>query len=166
VWDGHGLTSVVREFIRSALRQPAVADFVGEHFFDGDEPPAGIGDALRLAVVEMLGTITSEDWDQVASYLLAYAHECMEDGAGVASPPGAPAQEGWAPPPRFLRRPSTRRKPPVRVEPSRILVWLIERGSATTREIARHFDISEGTAWAEHRPARRAGVSRRTAPPE
>jgi hypothetical protein len=149
-WDSQALTTVVREFIRAALRQPAVAHFVGEHFFDGDVPPAGIGDALRLAMVEVLGTTTSEDWDQVASYLLAYARDCMEDGVVVASPPAAQVQEGWAPPPGLLRawaRRAARRKPRVSVAPSDILAWLTERGSATTREIAQHFNVSDSSVW-------------------
>ena len=157
-WDGHILTTLLREFIRAALWQPAVADFVGEHLFDGDEPPAGAGDALRLAIVEVLGSTTPDAWDQAASDLLAYVRECMEDDAPAASPPTAPV-EGWAPPPGFLarqgwsparsllRQPFTRRKPPVRVEPSEILAWLTNRGSATTRQIAQHFNISESAAW-------------------
>lgn len=150
-WDSRLLTMLVREFIRAALRQPAIADFVGEYIFDiatsGDEAPAGIGDGLRLAIYEALDAATSEDWEQVASDLLTYARECIKDGdAAAASPSAAPAMEGWAPPPAAMRSPR-RRKPPVRVEPSKILVWLTERGSATTREIAQHFSISEGTAW-------------------
>jgi DNA-binding MarR family transcriptional regulator len=146
--DDHGLTTVLHEFIRSALRQPAVAAFVREHLFDGNEPPAGTGDALRTAIVEALTTTTSEDWDQVASYLLAYARECMEDDAALAHLRVAPVREAWAPPPGLLRAwTRRRRKPRVSVAPSDIFAWLKERGSATTREIAQHFDVSDSSVW-------------------
>jgi hypothetical protein len=143
-WGSRIPPTLVREFIRAALRKPPVADFVGEHIFDitsGDEPPAAVGAALRLALDEVLAATTSEDWAQVASDLLAYARECIEDEDAAA-----PMAGGWAPPPGALR-PRTRRKQPVWVELSEILAWLTERGSATTREIARHFNISEHTAW-------------------
>jgi DNA-binding transcriptional ArsR family regulator len=146
--DAQVLAELVRNFTRAVLRQPAVADFIREHFFDGDEPPAGIGNALRLAMVEALGTTTTEDWDQVASYLLAYARDCMEDdGPAVGFPPAAPVLEGWAPPPRLLRAWAlrARRKPLVSVTPSEIFSWLTERGSATTREIGQHFNVSDSS---------------------
>jgi hypothetical protein len=127
------------------LRKPAVADYVREHIFDttsGDEPPAAVGDALRLALDEVLAATTSEDWAQVASDLLAYARECIDDRDCTQ----APMAEGWAPPPGAMRWP-TGRKQPVRVELSEILAWLTDRCSATTREIAQHFNVSEHTAW-------------------
>jgi hypothetical protein len=86
-WGSRTLPTLVRNVIRAALRKPAVADFVGEHIFDitsGDEPPAAVGDALRLALNEVLAATTSEDWAQVASDLLAYARECIEDGDSAA----------------------------------------------------------------------------------
>src|ERR1700686_4730778 len=138
--------TLVRNFTRAALRKPTVADYVSEHIFDitsGDEPPTAVGDALRLALYEVLATTTSEDWAQVASDLLTYARECIEDEDSAA----APLAGGWAPPPGALRWPRTRRKQPVRVELSEILAWLTERGSATTREIAQHLHISEHTVW-------------------
>jgi hypothetical protein len=151
--DGVILTTLVRAFVRAALRQPAVTTFVREHLFDGEEPPAGVGDALRVAIVEVLGSTTGEEWDRIASALLAYTRDCMADGS-VAFPPAAPARGGWAPgvfarrgwvpPVGWFSRPS-RRKAPVRAEPAEILDWLTERGSATTREIAEHFDISESS---------------------
>jgi hypothetical protein len=143
-WGSRALPTLVRDFTRAALRKPAVADYVGEHIFDtagGDEPPAVVGDALRLALDEVLAATTSEDWAQVASDLVAYARECVE---GEVSIP-APMMEGWAPPPGAIRWPA-RRKQPVRVELSEILAWLTERRSARTREIAQHFHISDGTA--------------------
>jgi hypothetical protein len=145
-WGSRTLPTLVRNVIRAALRNPAVADFVGKHIFDvtsGDEPSAAVGDALRLALYEVLAATTSEDWAQVASDLLAYARECIEDGDSAA----APMADGWVPPPGALRVPRTGRKQPVRVELSAILAWLTERGSATTSEIAQHFNVSEHTAW-------------------
>lgn len=145
-WGSRILPTLVREFIRAALRKPAVADYVGEHIFDitsGDEPPAAVGDALRLALYEVLAATTSEDWSQVASDLLAYTRECIEDEDSAA----APMAGGWAPPPMTVRWPRRRPKWPVRVELSEILAWLTERGSATTKEIAQHFNISEHTVW-------------------
>jgi hypothetical protein len=146
-WGSRILPALVRNFTRAALRKPAVADYVGEHIFDiatsRDEPPAAVGDALRLALYEVLAATTSEDWAQVASDLLAYARECIEDEDSAA----APFAGGWAPPPGAVRWPRTRPKQPVRVERSEILAWLTERGSATTREIAQHFHISEHTVW-------------------
>lgn len=145
-WGSRILPTLVREFIHAALRKPAVADFVGEHIFDitsGDEPPVAVGDALRLALYEVLAATTSEDWAQVASDLLAYARECIENEDFAATPLAG----GWVPPPGVVRWPRTRRKQPVRVELSEILAWLTERGSATTSEIALHFNISEHTAW-------------------
>jgi hypothetical protein len=144
---------LVREFTRALLRQPAVADFVrSEHFSNpAAEPPAGIGDALRLVMLEVLGATTTEDCDQLARYFLAYARECMEDDASsVVLLSGAPVRDGWAPPAGVLRawaRRAARRKPRVSVAPSDILAWLTERGSATTREIARHFDVSDSSVW-------------------
>jgi hypothetical protein len=145
-WGSRILPTLVRDFIRAALRKPAVADYVGEHIFDipsGDQPPAAVGDALRLALYEVLAATTSEDWAQVASDLLAYARECIEDEDSAA----APLTGGWAPPPGAARWPRRRPKQPVRVELSEILAWLTERGTATTKEIAQHFNISENTVW-------------------
>jgi hypothetical protein len=144
-WGSRTLPTLVRDFTRAALRKPAVADYVREHIFDttsGGKPPAAVGDALRLALDEVLAATTSEDWAQVASDLLAHARECIEDEESTP----APMAEGWAPPPGAMRRP-TGRKQPVRVELSEILAWLTERRSATTRDIAQHFNISEHTAW-------------------
>jgi len=145
-WGSRILPTLVRDFIRAALRKPAVADYVGEHIFDiatsGDEPPAAVGDALRLALYEVLAITTSEDWAQVASDLLAYTRECIEDEDSAA----APLAGGWAPP-GTVRWPRRRPKQPVRVELSEILAWLTERGTATTKEIAQHFNISEHTVW-------------------
>jgi hypothetical protein len=143
-----GTARLVREFIRAALRQPALRELAGDYIFDipttGDEPPTGIGGALRLAIVEILGTTTTnEDWENLAWDLLDYVRECFKDEDAAASPPS----EGWAPPRRAFRSPRRWPKQPVRVEPSEILVWLTERGSATTSQIAQHFDISESNTW-------------------
>jgi len=144
-WGSRTLPTLVRDFTRAALRKPAVADYVREHIFDttsGNEPPAAVGDALRLALDEVLAATTSEDWAQVASDLLAYARECIDDRDFIQ----APMAEGWAAPPGAMRWPRER-KQPVRVELSEILAWLTDRRSATTREIAQHFNVSEHTAW-------------------
>ncbi len=143
-----GTARLVREFIRAALRQPALRELAGDYIFDipttGDEPPTGIGGALRLAVVEVLGaTTTNEDWEHLAWDLLDYVRECFEDEDAAASPPS----EGWAPPRGAFRSPRRWPKQRVRVEPSEILVWLTEQGSATTSQIAQHFNISESNAW-------------------
>jgi hypothetical protein len=79
-----GTPRLVREFIRAALRQPALRELAGDYIFDiptaGDEPPAGIGGALRLAVIEVLGaTTTNEDWEDLAWDLLDYVSECFKD---------------------------------------------------------------------------------------
>lgn len=153
-WGSQIPATLVREFIHAALRQSAVADFVGEYIFDivtsGDGPPADIGEALRLAIDEVLNVAAPEDWAQVASDLLADARECVEDEeAAAASPLSAPVPDGWWPtvPQATTGGMRRRRKSPVHVEQSEILAWLTEQGSATTGEIARHFNISEHTAW-------------------
>lgn len=144
-----GTARLVREFIRAALRQPALRELAGDYIFDipmtGDEPSTGIGGALRLAVVEVLGaTTTNEDWEDLAWDLLDYVCECFKDEDAAASL----LSEGWAPPRGASSWPRRRwPKQRVRVEPSEILVWLTEQGSATTSQIAQHFNISASNAW-------------------
>lgn len=154
-WGSRIPAPLVRAFIHAAMREPAVADFVGEYIFDiatsGDEPPGDISEALRLAVDEVLNAATREDWQQVASDLIANAREFIEHrGSAAPSPkPQETTPDGWWPAPTPATASRRRRKPPVRIEQAEILAWLTERGSATTAEIASHFDISEHTAWAK-----------------
>ena len=150
-WGSEFPTDLVRDFIHSALRHSAAADMVSEYVFDtatsGDEAPADIGEALQVAIDEVLSAATSADWEQVGRDLLADAHDCIrEDPSPAAPPPEPPMPTGWWPtPPQATGRTRRRRKPPIWVEQSEILAWVTEKRSATTAEIAQHFDVSTHT---------------------
>jgi hypothetical protein len=146
-WGSKIPADLVRDFIHSALRHSAAADMVSEYVFDiatsGEKPPAEIGEALHVAIGEVLSAATSEDWERVGRDLLKDAHACINDDP---PPPEEPMPDGWSPaPPRAATR--RRRKPLVYVEQSEIFAWLTEKGSATTAEIAHHFDIDSATVW-------------------
>jgi hypothetical protein len=119
---------------------------VSEYVFDiatsGEEPPADIGEALRVAIGEVLSAATSEDWEQVGRDLLADAHDCIGDGPPPGAPPEEPIPAAWWP----LPAGGSRRKTPVIIRQEAILDWLTEVRSATLREIAEHFGISKHTA--------------------
>ncbi len=145
-WGSKFPTDLVRDFIHGALRHSAAADMVSEYVFDiatsGEEPPADIGEALRVAIGEVLSAATSEDWEQVGRDLLADAHDCIGDDPPPGAPPEEPIPAAWWP----LPAGRSRRKTPVKVRQEAILGWLTEVGSATLREIAEHLGISKHTA--------------------
>ncbi len=145
-WGSKFPTDLVRDFIHGALRHSAAADMVSEYVFDiatsGEEPPADIGEALRVAIGEVLSAATSEDWEQVGRDLLADAHDCIGDDLAPGAPPEEPIPTAWWP----LSAGRSRRKTPVKVRQEAILDWLTEVGSATLREIAEHLGISKHTA--------------------
>lgn len=145
-WGSKFPTDLVRDFIHSALRHSAAAHMVSEYVFDiatsGEEPPADIGEALRVAIGEVLSAATGEDWEQVGRDLLADALDTVrEDPPLPASPPETPT--AWWP---LAASGVRRRKPPVIVRQEAILDWLTEVHSATLREIAEHLGISKHTA--------------------
>ncbi len=87
---------LVREFIHSALRHSAAADMVSEYVFgiatSGEEPPADIGEALRVAIGEVLSAATGEDWAQVGRDLLTDALDTVrEDPPPPETPTGVVA---------------------------------------------------------------------------
>jgi hypothetical protein len=146
-WGTTFPSEVVRDFIHSALRHPAAADMVSEYVFDiatGDnEPPADIGEALRVALGEVLSAATADDWKQIGRDVLADARECIgDDPPSAASPEESIPATWWPTPPG-----RSRRKTHVHVPQEALLAWLTEKGSATTDEIAAHFDISHHTSW-------------------
>jgi hypothetical protein len=57
-WGSKFPADLVRDFTLSSLRHPAAADIVSEYVFDiatsGEKPPADIGDALQVALREVL----------------------------------------------------------------------------------------------------------------
>jgi hypothetical protein len=67
---------------RTGLRHEAVADFVDEYVFDAltsdGQPPADLGEALRLAFTEIIEASTSADWQRVGEDLVADARENLE----------------------------------------------------------------------------------------
>lgn len=146
-WGTTFPSEVVRDFIHSALRHPAAADMVSEYVFDiatsEDEPPADIGEALRVALGEVLSAATGEDWEQVGRDLLADALDTVREDPPplAASPPETPM--AWWP---LAASGVRRRKRPVIVRQEAILDWLTEVGSATLREIAEHLGISRHSA--------------------
>jgi hypothetical protein len=94
-WGSKFPADLVRDFIHSALRHSAAADMVSEYVFDiatgGEEPPADIGEALRVAIDEVLSAATGEDWKQVGRDLLTDALDTVrEDPSPLASPPETP----------------------------------------------------------------------------
>jgi AcrR family transcriptional regulator len=81
-WGSAIPTTVVRDFIRTGIRHHAIADFVNEYVFDAlasGEPPAELGDALRMAFDEIVEASRREDWERVADDLLADAQDCLAD---------------------------------------------------------------------------------------
>lgn len=150
-WGSKFPTDLVRDFIHSALRHSAAADMVSEYVFDiatsGEEPPADIGEALRVAIGEVLSAATREDWKQVGRDLLSDALDTVsEDPPPLAAPPETAPPEtptAWWPP---TGSGAQRRKTPVRIEQEAILNWLTEVRSATLREIAENFGCSQQSA--------------------
>jgi hypothetical protein len=146
-WGSRFPTDLVRDFIHSALRHSAAADMVGEFVFDiatsGEEPPADIGEALRVAIDEVLSAATGEDWKQVGRDLLTDAFDTVrEDPPPLAAPPSETQTAWWPSAASGVRR----RKTPVIVRQEAILDWLTEVRSATLREIAQHFGCSQHSA--------------------
>jgi len=94
-WGSPIPTSVVQDFIKTAVRHDALADFVHEYVFDAldsdGEGPAELGEALRVAFMEVIETATSEDWDQVGGTLAADARDCLDAPWVVCSPAATPA---------------------------------------------------------------------------
>lgn len=149
-WGSEFPADLVRDFVHGALRHSAAADMVSEYVFDiatsGEEPPADIGEALRVAIDEVLSAATGADWERVARDLLANARECIEDAEAEAAPlPEQPMPAGWHTPPQATGQTRRRRKPAIWIEQSEILAWVTEKRSATTAEIAQHFDINKYT---------------------
>ncbi len=105
-WGSKFPTDLVRDFIHSALRHSAAADMVSEYVFEiatsGEEPPADIGEALRVAIGEVLSAATREDWKQVGRDLLSDALDTVsEDPPPLAAPPETAPPEtptAWWPP--------------------------------------------------------------------
>jgi hypothetical protein len=148
-WGSPFPAELVRDFIHSALRHPTVNDLVSEYVFDiatgQDEFPADIGEALHVAIGEVLSAATSDDWKHIAHDLLADAHDCLgDDPPPAVSPEEAepPIPAAWPPLPGRARR-----KTHVHIPQEEILDWLTQQDSATTDEIAARFDISHHTAW-------------------
>jgi hypothetical protein len=145
-WGSKFPADLVRDFILSSLRHPAAADIVSEYVFDiatsGEKPPADIGDALQVALREVLSAATTEDWQRVGRDLLADTHDCIGDNP-LPAPPPEESMAAWSPVAGSSRRP---RKPLVMVRQQAILDWLTEVGSATPREIAEHFGNSQHSA--------------------
>jgi hypothetical protein len=136
----------VRDFIHTALRHSAVTDLVGEYVFDiatsGEEPPAEVGEALRVAIGEVLSAASREDWDQVGRQVLAQAIDTVSEHPQppAAAQPEEAIRAAWWP------VATRRRKAPVKIRQEAILEWLAEVRSATLREVAKHFGISTHTA--------------------
>jgi hypothetical protein len=147
-WGSKFPTDLVRDFIHSALRHSAAADMVSEYVFDiatsGEEAPADIGEALRVAIDEVLSAATGEDWEQVGRDLLTDALDTVRDDPPPAALlPESPMPTAWWP---LAASGVRRRKPSVIVRQEAILDWLTEVGSATLREIAQHFGCSQHSA--------------------
>jgi AcrR family transcriptional regulator len=74
--------ALVQDFIRTGLRHDAVADFVAEYVFDAlasdGQAPADLGEALRVAFMEIIETSTDEDWRRVGDDLVADTRENLE----------------------------------------------------------------------------------------
>lgn len=119
-WGSPIPATLVREFIHSALRHSAAADMVSEYVFDiatsGEEPPGDIGEALRVAIGEVLSAATGEDWAQVGRDLLTDALDTVRE-----DPPPPETPTAWWP-----LAASGRRKRPVKVQQEAILDWLTE----------------------------------------
>ncbi|MGH2852679.1 MAG: hypothetical protein ACRDLF_00600 [Solirubrobacteraceae bacterium] len=81
-WGSPIPTSVIEDFIKTAVRHDALADFVYEYVFeslDADgEPPAELGEALRVAFMEVIETSATDHWDRVGRALVADARDCLE----------------------------------------------------------------------------------------
>jgi hypothetical protein len=62
---------------------------VSEYVFDiatsGEQPPADIGEALRVAIGEVLSAASGADWEQVGRDLLADALEHRPRGPAAAT---------------------------------------------------------------------------------
>ncbi len=91
-WGSEIPVAVIQDFIRTCLRHDAVADFVAEYLFDAlgadGQPPAELGEALRLAVTEIIDASTCADWQRVGDDLVADARENLEaERSGTASKP-------------------------------------------------------------------------------
>ena len=146
-WGSKFPTDLVRDFIHSALRHSAAADMVSEYVFDiatsGEAPPADMGEALRVAISEVLSAATGEDWEQVGRDLLTDALDTVREDPPplAASQPETPT--AWWP---LTATAVRRRKPPVKVQQEAILDWLTEVRSATLRQIAEHFRCSQHSA--------------------
>jgi AcrR family transcriptional regulator len=97
-WGSAIPTAVVRDFIRTGIRHSAIADFVNEYVFDAlasGEPPE-LADALRMAFDEIVEASRPEDWERVASDLLADARDCLADPPEPPVLPGATTAGGQA----------------------------------------------------------------------
>ena len=106
-WGSKFPTDLVRDFIRSSLRHSAAADMVSEYVFDiatsGEAPPADIGEALRVAIGEVLSAATSEDWEQVGRDLLADAHDCLGEARRRERRPRSRSRRHGGPYPQAAR---------------------------------------------------------------
>jgi hypothetical protein len=145
-WGSPIPATLMRDFIHSALRHSAAADMVSEYVFDiatsDEEPPADIGEALRVAIDEVLSAATREDWSQVGRDLLTDALDTVREDPPLATPPPETPTARWPLAASGVRR----RKPPVIVRQETILDWLTEVRSATLREIAQHVGCSQHSA--------------------
>jgi hypothetical protein len=143
-WGREIPVDLVRDFIYVAVQQPAVAAFVSEYAFDAidtdAEPEADIAEALRVAIHEVIDAARADDWERVGRDVIAWARASLEPASDAAV--GSP-WPGSAPPEVIV---VGQRKHPVRIDAGAILAWIDERRCATLREIAEHFNISEGSA--------------------
>jgi hypothetical protein len=82
-WGSPIPATILQDFIRSAVGHDALADFVGQYVveaIDADgHPPADLGDALRVAVTDVIEAATSSDWNQFGDALVAGYQECIEE---------------------------------------------------------------------------------------
>lgn len=82
-------TSTIRDFLKRALADDAVADQVTEllfeHVVNGRQPASLFGPSMAVAtslagyIEEVLQTATAEDWQAVADELIADARELLGD---------------------------------------------------------------------------------------
>jgi AcrR family transcriptional regulator len=102
-WGSPIPTTILQDFIRTAIGHDALADFVGHYVveaIDADgHPPADLGDALRVAVTDVIEAATSSDWNQVGDALVAGCQECIEEPpptarSGVSRGPGPYRPDG------------------------------------------------------------------------
>jgi hypothetical protein len=110
-------------------------------------PQSDIAEALRVAIDEILNAAKSDDWEQAGRDLIAWARAFLEPAPSeeVATTLPKAALSPWPslPDPDVARG----RKRPVKVDQQAILAWMHERQpTATPREIAQHFDVSEHSA--------------------